>query len=64
MTKMLRLPAVIEVTGLSQSTIWRREREGTFPRRRRVGPNAVAWREDEIRDWVESLPEVEPDTAA
>lgn len=54
--RMLRLPDVIKVTGLSGSTIWRREGAGEFPRRRRVGPNAVAWRSDEVQAWIEGRP--------
>lgn len=59
MTRMLRLPAVVETTGLSPTTIWRREKEGTFPRRRRIGPNAVGWREDEIQAFLDNLPTAE-----
>lgn len=61
MVKLLRLPEVIEATGLSETTIWRREREGRFPRRRKVSGNVVAWRSDEIERWIKGLdPEPEP----
>jgi len=40
--KLLRFPAVRERTGLSRSTIWRLEREGDFPKHRRISANAVA----------------------
>jgi len=53
MVRLLRLPEVRSLTGLSGTTIWRREREGKFPRRRQIGPNAVAWRSDELEAWVE-----------
>ncbi len=59
MLRLLRLPEVEAVTGLSATTIWRREREGDFPRRRRVSGNAVAWRSDEIERWVETRPVAE-----
>jgi prophage regulatory protein len=52
--KLLRFPAVRERTGLSRSTIWRLEREGDFPRHRRISPNAVAWVEDEVLSWIQS----------
>lgn len=67
MTKMLRLPQVLEATGLSQSTIWRLERSGVFPRRRRIGPNAVGWIAAEVEEFIQGLPAVEtpePDSAA
>jgi prophage regulatory protein len=39
-------------TGLSRSTIWRLERQGAFPRHRRISRNAVAWVEDEVAAWM------------
>lgn len=59
MLRLLRLPEVEAVTGLSGTTIWRREKEGEFPRRRRVAGNLVAWRSDEIERWIESRPEAD-----
>jgi prophage regulatory protein len=59
MVRFLRLPEVEAATGLSGTTIWRREKEGKFPRRRRVGPNVVAWRSDEVEAWIEARPVAE-----
>ena len=56
MLKFLRLPEVVETTGKSPTSIWRAEKEGKFPRRRRIGPNAVGWRSDEIQAWIEGRP--------
>ena len=56
MPKILRKPEVISLTGLSCSTIDRLERDGTFPRRRRVGPKAVGWLASELDEWAQSLP--------
>jgi prophage regulatory protein len=52
-TRFLRLPEVEARVGLSPMTIWRREHcnPPTFPRRVRLGPNAVAWIEEEIEAW-------------
>ena len=52
--RLLRFPAVRERTGLSRSTVWRLERNGLFPRHRRISPNAVAWSEKEIIDWIQA----------
>ena len=52
--KLLRFPAVRERTGLSRSTIWRLERQGDFPKHRRISPNAVAWVEEEVMSWMHS----------
>jgi prophage regulatory protein len=56
----LRFPSVRARTGLSRSTIWRLERQGCFPRHRRISRNAVAWLEAEIADWMQSKAGVEP----
>jgi prophage regulatory protein len=54
--KILRIAEVVERTGLSRPTIWRRERAGLFPRRRSLGGNAVGWLEHEIQEWIQGLP--------
>jgi prophage regulatory protein len=62
--KILRLPQVIEVTGLSRMTIYRKEAQGEFPKRRRLGRNAVGWVEEEVENWIQSRPEAgEPKSA-
>jgi len=40
--------------GVSQSTILRWEAAGDFPRRRRLGPNRVAWLREELEEWIAS----------
>jgi prophage regulatory protein len=50
--RLLRFPDVRSRTGLSRSTIWRLERQGGFPRHRRISANAVAWSEDEVLAWI------------
>ncbi|MGH9410193.1 MAG: helix-turn-helix transcriptional regulator [Vicinamibacterales bacterium] len=37
--------------------MWRLERRGAFPRHRRISPNAVAWLEQDVCDWIESTRE-------
>ena len=49
---LLRLPAVRERTGLSTSTINRREAVGTFPKRIRIGENSVAWYLSDVESFV------------
>lgn len=58
--KLLRSREVIRVTGLSRMTIWRMERLGLFPARRRLGANSVAWLEGDIQAWIRSRPAVPP----
>lgn len=47
----MRCSDVVEATGLSRSTLWRLERAGNFPKRRRLSPGRVAWRSEEIDAW-------------
>ena len=51
-TRFLRLPEVMERTGLSRSTIYVRLAEGRFPRPVALGGRAVGWIEAEIEEWV------------
>ena len=56
--RLVRLPEVLEITGLSRTTIWCRGREGSFPSPVRLGgerTRAVGWWEQDIYDWVDSL---------
>jgi predicted DNA-binding transcriptional regulator AlpA len=48
----LREPAVRKITRLSRTTRWRLERDGKFPRRRKLSSNAVGWLESEIRESI------------
>ena len=52
--RIVREPECLNLTGLSRSTRWRREREGTFPKRRRLGPNCSGWLLSEILEWIEA----------
>ena len=56
---ILRTLAVLELTGLSRTSLWRRIRDGDFPAAVRLGgPNsrAVGWRRSEIEQWLEERP--------
>ncbi len=59
--KLIRTDEVVRRTGLSRTTIWRRERQGEFPARRRIGENSVGWLETEVDSWIESRPPVRSD---
>ena len=57
-SRMLRFVDVIECTGLSRTTIWRRVKAGTFPAPVQLGANSIGWPELAIIEWVESRPVV------
>ncbi len=54
MERILRRPALLEITGLSAATIYRWIEQGTFPRPVQLGPNSVGWRASEVEAWIES----------
>ena len=53
--KLLRRPEVESITGLSRASIYARMHAGTFPLPVRLGPNSVAWRADDVEDWIANL---------
>jgi prophage regulatory protein len=52
--RLLPFREVAQRVALSRSTIWRMERAGQFPKRRRLSVNKVAWWEPEIEEWLQS----------
>jgi prophage regulatory protein len=52
--QLARLPAVLKLTGLGRSTIYRWVAEGSFPPPVRLGPRAVAWRWSDLDRWTQS----------
>lgn len=56
--RLLRISDVVHSTGSARMTIYRLERAGEFPARRRLGRNSVAWLDNDISAWIESRPAV------
>ena len=54
--RILRRPEVERLTRLSKASIYRKMRTGTFPLPLKLGERAVAWRAEEIYDWIASRP--------
>ena len=57
--RLIRRPEVERMTAMSASSIYRKMKLGQFPRPRKIGPGiqgSVAWRESEVREWVNRLP--------
>jgi prophage regulatory protein len=50
--KILRLPIVLDRTGLSRSTVYQRVTEGKFPQPVSLGARAVGWIETEVEEWI------------
>lgn len=52
--RFLRFNSVAQLIGVSRSTINRWEKEGKFPKRVRLGVQAIAWRQSEIHAYMEN----------
>jgi prophage regulatory protein len=52
MESIMRLPEVMEMTGLSRSFIYKAIQDGNFPDRVSLGVRAVGWKASEIISWV------------
>lgn len=50
--RLLRLPVVKALTGLSRSTIYENIKKGLFPKQCKPSPGVSAWKESEIYDLI------------
>ncbi len=50
--RILRLKTVLNRTGLSRSTLYRKIADGTFPAQIKISTNCTGWRESEINTWM------------
>ena len=50
--KILRIRTVLERTGLSRSTVYRKMLDGTFPNRIKISEHACGWRQSAIDRWI------------
>lgn len=57
---LLTMAEVVRLTSLSQSAIYARMNEGTFPLARQLGVRRVAWPAAEVLDWIVALPKWKP----
>jgi prophage regulatory protein len=52
--RYLRIADVLEKTGLSRRTIYRKMGNGTFPKSVKLSDSAVGWPEEKVNAWLES----------
>lgn len=52
--RLIRLPEVIDRTGLSRTSIYRAMNAGDFPRAVPLYRRGVAWDSGEVETWIES----------
>lgn len=52
--KILKMPQVSEVTGLSKSSIYELIRDGKFPKQIKLSVRSVGWLESDIDSWLDA----------
>ena len=51
--RFLRLPEVLNLVGVTSSTLYRWMDSGTFPKQISVGGNTVVWVESAVTSWMQ-----------
>lgn len=52
--RIVRPAEAVTITGRSLATLWRDEKAGRFPKRIRLGENAVGYRLSDLQAWIDS----------
>jgi prophage regulatory protein len=50
--RILRVKTVLDRTGLSRSTLYRKIQNGTFPRQVQISTRCAGWRESAVNAWM------------
>ena len=50
--RFIRLPQVIEMTGMGKTFIYARISDGTFPKQIQLVSRSVVWNERDVIDWM------------
>lgn len=57
--RIIRLPEVRRISGLSTTSIYRLMSQDKFPRQRLISVGAVGWLAAEVFEWVSARPKVQ-----
>lgn len=58
--RLMRLPDVLAATTLCKASIYRLRQKGEFPNPVRLIGRTVAWRREDVEQWLDSRPETRP----
>lgn len=61
---ILRLKSVLERTGLSRSTLYRKVHDGTFPKPLRISERCTGWRDCDVDSWLRNPESYSAEAAA
>ena len=59
--RLIKLEEVKLLTGLCKTTIYGLIAKGVFPRPKQTSSRRVAWRESEVREWLEGVQPTQPE---
>jgi prophage regulatory protein len=54
MSKLMRLPEVVRLTGIPRSSVYSMVSKNLFPRPIKLSERSSAWRLDELQVWIEA----------
>ena len=60
--RILRPNEVVEMLGVSRTTLWRWERSGNLPPKLVLGPHSIGWLESDLAEWIAARKQAEPET--
>ena len=52
--RILRIKAVLDRTGLSRSTLYRKIESGSFPKQIAISTRCAGWRESDVAAWMKN----------
>ena len=52
LARLLRLPQVIDRTGLGKTKLYELQKDGLFPMRIKITSHSVGWIEEEVETWI------------
>jgi prophage regulatory protein len=54
--RFLRQSELLRQLGVSRATLYRWRQSGHFPKALRIGPKILAWRENDVLQWLRDRP--------
>lgn len=52
--RILRINSVLERTGLTRSTLYRKMERGEFPKQVKIAQRCAGWRESAVKEWLKN----------
>ncbi|MEL7832769.1 helix-turn-helix transcriptional regulator [Fodinibius sp. Rm-B-1B1-1] len=59
--KIIRVSDLAEMLNVSRVTVWRMQKRGELPPRKKFTNRCVGWKQSTIEDWFDSRPYADPE---